>query len=93
MSSITLAESGIIILCNSLVASVHERIKPLKCNICGTDPNLELFEERKPFKLKITNNVCTVDTSLSKHKNVHTGENTIPIWRIVVIVKEVIVPV
>ena len=88
LSSITLAESGIIILCNSLVASVHERIKPLKCNICGTDPNLELFEGRKPFKSKFTNDKCTMDTSLCKHKHVHTGENTIPIWRIVVIVKE-----
>ena len=28
------------------------------------------------------------DTSFSKHKNVHTGENAIPIWIIVVIVKE-----
>ena len=42
---------------------------------------LQLFEGRKPFKLLIMD-------VLWIHPYIHTGENTIPIWRIVVIMKE-----
>ena len=62
------------------------QMQNMRCKLYknGTDPNLKNCSYLKEG----SHNVCTVDTSLSKHKNVHSGENTIPIWRIVVIVKE-----
>ena len=92
---VLLSDSYWVLDLNKLIASAHEQIKPFKCNICdasftklGQIPIWRIAVFWRKEAIQITNDVCTVDTSFSKHKNVHTGENAIPIWIIVVIVKE-----
>ena len=76
--------------------TVHQKVPCTECGKSfrsGSSMNNHIQAAHTPdnqnnFRCDTCGKSFTDNQLLSEHKNIHTGENTIPIWRIVVIVKE-----